>query len=297
MKQFYKMKKALLLAMLFIGVSIQAQEINFYMDNEQVTGTGPFYYEFDVMITSTVDFKLGSGQLYFNYSSAVFGTNISTNGGVTYSHGIIGAGSPYILDQDFSGALAIYNNFIQNDNTTTRLSVSFGQVIGDGGISANNVTSTPTQLMHVSMLIADVNQIVAGMVCFETNAPFDNLFFTTCGGAPTADCTGSPGSQITVDTFVNPLGGGACSTLSTPDTDLNTIALKLYPNPSPREFVIESDITSPMSVTMHDISGKQVNYIANYEGDAIDVSQLQAGVYLVSIEAEGAKTVKRLIIQ
>ncbi|NQY06557.1 MAG: hypothetical protein HRT68_10330, partial [Flavobacteriaceae bacterium] len=116
MKQFYNMKNTLLLAMLFIGVSIQAQEINFYIENEQVTGAGPFYYEFDVMIeeTSGVPFKLGSGQLYFNYSSAVFGTNISASSGVTYSHGNIGVGSPYILDQDFSGALAIYNNFIQN---------------------------------------------------------------------------------------------------------------------------------------------------------------------------------------
>ena len=123
---------------------------------------------------------------------------------------------------------------------------------------------------------------------------FDNLFYTSCGGV-SLDCQGAPALQITNDNFE--CANSEPELLSANDLDPNGITLKLYPNPSPTAFIIASTITSKMDVTLHDINGKLVNVVENYDGGSIDISQLQAGMYLVSIESEEGKTVKRLLIE
>ena len=55
-------------------------------------------------------------------------------------------------------------------------------------IAANNVTSTPTVLVHIKMQYIDSNE--AANVCLDATNPFDDQFFTACGpGTPAgADC-------------------------------------------------------------------------------------------------------------
>ncbi|MBX2827381.1 MAG: T9SS type A sorting domain-containing protein [Flavobacteriaceae bacterium] len=176
-----------------------AQNINFTFQNAQITNDGTDdFYEVDVFIASDTDFMLGSGLLYINYNTAAFGTNVSTNGNLEYEHGNLGGG--YILDQDYLALLSVYGPFIQNDNLPNRFAVSFQQALSTNAFSGNNVTATPTPLMHLKIRYQDVAQ--DPMICFEGVAPFDDQFFTACGGAGLGvDCTNFPGMQITGDSF------------------------------------------------------------------------------------------------
>ncbi|MBQ4820606.1 immunoglobulin-like domain-containing protein [Aquimarina sp. MMG016] len=203
MKQnYYRFIKNLTLALALVSglISVQAQDINFTFANAQNTNDGvDDFYEVDVLISSTVDFKLGSGQLYINYNTAAFGTNVSAGGNLEYTQpngSILGAvvGNPPFQ-------VTVYKDFIQNDNVDSRVSLSFQQGVSAGSIVANNVTATPTQLFHLKIKYADISQ--DPMITFETGAVFLDQFFTACGpssgGFP--DCTNNPGTQLFNDTF------------------------------------------------------------------------------------------------
>ncbi len=181
-------------------LSVQAQDIHFTFANAQNTNDGvDDFYEVDVLIESTVDFKLGSGQLYLNYNTAAFGTNISAGGNIEYTQP-----TGYILGEVVGNPpfqVTVYKDFIQNDNVDSRVSLSFQQGVSAGSMPTDNVTATPTQLFHIKIKYVDINQ--DPMVTFETGAVFLDQFFTACGpssgGFP--NCTSEPGTQLFNDTF------------------------------------------------------------------------------------------------
>ncbi|WP_299440126.1 immunoglobulin-like domain-containing protein [uncultured Aquimarina sp.] len=194
---YYRFIKNLTLALALVSglISVQAQDITFTFANAQNTNDGmDDFYEVDVLIESTVDFKLGSGQLYLNYNTAAFGTNVSAGGNLEYTQP-----NGYILGEVYG--FPAYTSFIQNDNTTSRVSLSFQQGVSSGTITAENVTGTPKLLFHVKIKYADIAQ--DPMVTFETGAVFLDQFFTACGPAAFGfpDCTNNPGTQLFNDTF------------------------------------------------------------------------------------------------
>ncbi|MDY8134882.1 immunoglobulin-like domain-containing protein [Aquimarina sp. 2201CG5-10] len=195
---YYRFIKNLTLALALISglISVQAQDIHFTFANAQNTNDGTDdFYEVDVLIESTVDFKLGSGQLYLNYSTAAFGTNVSAGGNIEYTQP-----NGSILGQT-SGPFPIYTSFIQNDNTTSRVSLSFQQGLSAGAINPENVTSTPTVLFHIKIKYVDITE--DPMITFETGAVFLDQFFTACGPSSVTfpNCTSEPGVQLVNDTF------------------------------------------------------------------------------------------------
>ena len=189
-------KKILFIALTLLSSITFAQNISFTFVNAKNTNDGTNdYYEADIYIASDVDFKLGSGQIYFTYNTAAFGTNIHTNSNFEYSQP-----SGSILGETYSGFPA-YKDFIVNDNTTSRVSTSFQQGLSSGTITANNITSTPKHLFSIKIKYTDVNE--EPTVAFETGGVFLDQFFTACGPATFGfpDCTNEPGTQITGDSF------------------------------------------------------------------------------------------------
>ncbi|WP_422107525.1 T9SS type A sorting domain-containing protein [Winogradskyella sp.] len=197
MKNF---KYILVLAILWTNVSV-GQNITFTFANAQITNDGmDDFYEADIMIESATDFYVGSGQLYLDYSTAAFGENISANGNIEYGRP---AGS--IIGYEFPGfpfPTPAYKDFVQNDNTSSRLSLSFQQNVALVGLEFApeiQVTSTPKVLMHIKIRYVDVNADPG--ICFYSEGVFQDQFFTACGGTNIADCTNSPGTQITDDSY------------------------------------------------------------------------------------------------
>ena len=157
----------------------------------------------DVMISTTSPFKLGSGQLYFNYNPLAFGSNIFANNKVELTHT---NGGGYILGQkdNWLGVVDIYGDFVENDNTGSRYSFSWQQS-KEGDCINVNVDGTPSKLFHLKIEYANVGQ--APEVCFESAPLFVGQTFTHCGnnngncGLADEDCIGEPGMQITNDNF------------------------------------------------------------------------------------------------
>ncbi|WP_422105440.1 T9SS type A sorting domain-containing protein [Winogradskyella sp.] len=207
------LKYVLILAILWTNV-IRSQDITLTFANAEITNDGvDDYYEADIMIESTTDFYVGSGQLYLDYNITAFGEYISANSNMEYSQP---DGS--ILGFSFGMFSPAYKDFVQNDNTSSRVSLSFQQNIALAGLETApviQITSIPKVLLHIKMRYVDAN--VAPGICFFSDGVFQDQFITACGGTGIADCTNNPGTQITNDTY-----DCSAATLSTAYTYNNT---------------------------------------------------------------------------
>ena len=96
-------------------------------------------------------------------------------------------------------------------------------------------------------------------------------------------------------TYVDNVVAGVTGTLAVKD---NTISgLKVYPNPvKGGNLYITSDSNATKAVTVFDVLGKQV-LNTTVENAPVNVSNLNAGVYIVKITEEGKVATKKLVIE
>ncbi|WP_417236876.1 T9SS type A sorting domain-containing protein [Bizionia paragorgiae] len=87
------------------------------------------------------------------------------------------------------------------------------------------------------------------------------------------------------------------STLSVNNVTANATAFSLYPNPTTSGFVnIKTASTEAINVSVYNVLGKQViNTTLN--NTPLNVSSLNAGVYIVNINQNGNTTTKKLVIK
>ena len=297
MRKTTKRIKHILLGMSLILITAMgfAQEaILFTFDNVNITTDGPdTFYEIDVMIetTNAGSFKLGSGQLYFNYNTTAFGSNMVSNNGldITFPEG------EYIAGQYVDGGppLPIYSNFIENDNTSSRFSWAFSQTYSESTFANANVTPTAAKLCHLKLKFVDPN--AAPMLMFEDGGTFDDQFFTACGsensGAfDTADCTNYPGDQITNDSF-----DSSVPVLSIDSLD-SLVNVKTYPIPT--KGLLYVDINTTCDYAMTDLNGKLITKGVFLNGtNQIDLSRYDAGVYFLRLRSSERTLIKKVIIE
>ena len=286
MKNFTK-QLVLFFVTTFIGMASNAQNINFTFANAQKTNDGSnTYYEADVLISSTTPFKLGSGQLYFNYNTAAFGTNVKNNNAFTATQP---NADGYICGQYVDAAAAsIYSTFTVNDNTASRVSWAFSQAFSTSTFANNNVTSTPTKLIHIKIKFVDAN--ADPNVRFEDGEVFDDQFFIACGSSTNGpfdapDCTNFPGIQLKNDTY-----DSSMATLST-KTFEPALAFTVYPNPATNVINVTSKSVIK-SINVFDLLGKQVISSSKKQ---IDISNLKSGIYIVKINSNTDELTKKII--
>ncbi len=289
---YTKMIKTIITAfVLLVGLITYSQDIHFTFTNAQNTYDGTdYFYDVDVMIqtiNTTGTFKLGSGQLYFNYSTAAFGTNVFGSGGFYVPH----PNPDYIAGQYIDVATAdIYGIFTLVDNTTSKVSWAFSQTFSSYTFAVDNVTETPTKLCHLKIKYIDVDE--APMVLFEEGSTFDDQFFTACGpdtgstGFETKDCGGNPGTQLTNDTF-----DSSGATLSNGDFKLLT-GISLYPNPTKGMLYLSGDVSKLRHIDIYSITGQHVMEVKDNFRE-IDITKLSPALYFLKlITEEGTGTVK-----
>jgi hypothetical protein len=276
----------------FLGLISYSQDIHFTLANAQNTNDGSNdYYEVDVMlqtINATGTFKLGSGQLYFTYSTTAFGENVFAATSFTVTHP-----NPDYLAGQFIDAAAtdIYGPFTTNDNTASRVSWAFSQSFSSATFAADNVTATATKLCHLKFKYIDINQ--TPMVLLEEGGIYDDQFYTSCGSATgtaftAADCGANPGTQIVNDTFAS-----AGATLSTANYALIK-ELTVYPNPATHTIYINSG-AKLTKVELYNNIGQQV--LSTPETLEVKINHLEKGLYLLKLYSENATTTKKVIIE
>lgn len=300
-------KQLLLAVLLLVGTLGYSQNIKFTFENAMNTNDGTNdFYEADVMIGTIdgqADFKLGSGQIYFNYNEAAFGPNVQANGNftVTQPNGDLDLplsnGGGYICGQgvDATAAAAIYGGFVVNDNTTFRVSWAFTQVFGSSTFALNNVLATPRRLIHIKIKYVDVN--AAPMVAFENDnnvlSQATDQFYTACGDAGGAfasvDCTNYPGTQFVGATF-----DSAGATLAVEQNQLLQSSVSIYPNPATNVINVKASVAIK-SIKLFDMLGKQV--LVTNQTEQINIKHLPIGVYFLKAFAEDGSITKKIVIE
>lgn len=135
---------------------------------------------------------------------------------------------------------------------------------------------------------------------FVTNGAGE-LLYGPVSGAQDAAVTSADGTinvYLSADTSVQ--GGPitfdvSCAGLSVNNFDLSN--LKIYPNPVNGDYVtIQSQISGVKNVEVFDITGKRlINTVL--ESDTLNISSINAGIYLVKVTIQGQSKVSKLVIR
>tara|TARA_R110000850_G_scaffold73760_1_gene161906 strand:- start:36192 stop:36857 length:666 start_codon:yes stop_codon:yes gene_type:complete len=87
--------------------------------------------------------------------------------------------------------------------------------------------------------------------------------------------------------------------LNVPNFDHPEEEISIYPNPTAKEFFIESPFASLQNIVLYDLQGKQVKTFEQEEIETprFDVSELPGGVYFIAMEVEGRRLVKKIVVK
>lgn len=114
--------------------------------NQVETGTSPRYFEFDVMVSANSSSTyLDNAIVTLYYDVAAFGTNVVANNNITVTKGSAFSNACYFNPQTYI-----------NDAATFSVTIPFGTTY-QPIMNRVLITSTPIQMMHVSMEIANCN--------------------------------------------------------------------------------------------------------------------------------------------
>ena len=140
--------------------------ITFTFANPQVTGSSPHYFEFDVLANASANTQFKLAQIYINYNTAAFGTNIQGSGNLTVTPG-------GLLSAVVNGDIGTYPLSPPADNTTSTVAIAnswqktdLGQ--GKTGFELSNTLGTTDQVyVHVKIKVQDYTK-TAG-ISFNTS--------------------------------------------------------------------------------------------------------------------------------
>jgi hypothetical protein len=286
--------KLLLLLMCMCTIGNYAQDLAFTFENARNTNDGANdYYEVDVYIAASEDFKLGSGLLYFNYNPSAFGESVKTTGNFEF----LQPAGCILAEKHATISFRAYNSFVVNNNTSTRVAVSFQQGLARDAMTAANVTSTPRHLCSLRFKYEDINE--DPNVEFETTPVFLDQFFTACGGEVDSDnfgqpdCTADPGVQLKNDSFDS--SGSVPETLGVEDFNKeNLLGMSVYPNPVSSELFIKGAKEKIDSIKIYNILG---GLVKNVSVEALEVQMnvgdLHPGMYIIKLTSgESERTLK-----
>jgi len=161
--------------------------IHFTFANPNITSNGSdSFLEFDVMAEATGNSQFKLAQVYIDYNTAGFGTNIVGSGNVTITNGTL------LLDT-FQGTPPNFGagsyTPSANDNTSSKIAIqntfnysTFGTYTGMGYELSNTLGTTPRQYVHVAIKILDPN--ASAVLSFDSTVSqfeLQQYYYTTTG--------------------------------------------------------------------------------------------------------------------
>ncbi len=211
------------------------------------------------------------------------------------------------------------------DAATMTIQSSLGPAPGTSPFTSGDVTALdPTITGHKGFLITETLGATVNLPNLPATGLPNMIATIQVNGAPTVgelrivandsvlgDAFGGAlevyltADTTNTDTF-NPTVASASGLSGTPFFDFSLLAINdveltdykfsIYPNPSSDTFSV-AGLKAEAKVSIYSISGKEILSVSDYSGAAINVSALTSGLYLVSIESEVSKEVKRLVIK
>ena len=234
------------------------------------TTSGTIYASFLVNVTDLSTMTATTPTTYFagltNSLQSYKGRLFITKSGTQYQFGLDAASTTTNLDATLRNAGDVQLVIMSYDFTSLTLKAWINPDL----TTFNAAVTTPTLSQVLTTAIADLGGFILRQDTATTTPTiiFDELRIdTTIGG-------------ILYSNQVNAIAG-----------------LKVYPNPvSNGTLFIESDLNSDKNVAIFDVLGKQV-FNATTSNNAINVSQLKTGIYMVRITEEGNAVTKKLVIK
>lgn len=168
------------------------------------------------------------------------------------------------------------------DNLLTELDLTQNVNLEQFGIGSNQLTSLDIRNGN-NTLITDF---------IATNNPDLQCILVDDAAYSTANWPDIDATTTFVETEA------ACDALSLNDAVL-TRYIKVFPNPATSFFVLASPYHTIQKVVLFDLQGKQVKTFEQEEIETprFDVSELVGGVYFISMEVEGRRVVKKLVVR
>jgi len=165
--------------------------------------------------------------------------------------------------------------FLLPENTWSRVGVSFNKTTGEVLINCN-LFSTALPLTGAA----------AG------TDPAEVDFIVLSGSSSTT--TNSAATSMTFDNFVV-RASNTDTLLSTQSVDLLTNDFTIYPNPANDVINISSTLAVIKNAVITDVNGRIVKEISSLNNNQIDISNLNSGIYFLSIESSEGKAIKKFI--
>ncbi len=288
------MKKIIFFLLTFASI-IWAAEITFTFANVTITGTGPSYYEFDVMAQADVaGTRIGDTQVYINYNTAGFGSSVAASGKLTVEKGTLLQGG---------SAPAFYYNIVNvTDNTDSRFSIANEYAYPDYPDSGNELPTTPTQLVHVKIEIADVNQ-TAGL-------SFEQPLMV--GQECESDNSAVYSPVVASDTENSSLNPSAIETIAGNGIPDKFALEPNFPNPFNPSTTLRFDVpeqTSNLELIVYDVLGRKVavlfkgsiqpgTFKFNWNGKNATGATMPTGIYFATLRAGTFhQTIKMMLVK
>jgi hypothetical protein len=202
-------------------------------------------------------------RIYFRIGTAADKFNI----GVLNNSG--GTVAPSFITTDYSINTPIFV-VVKYDRTTNTASLFVNPTLNstEPTASATNATGTtvaPAQIASIAIRQAGNATAGTGNVEFDEIKIADNWAYVT----------------------TSVLGSDSFSQID---------GLKMYPNPAKNNLFIETTLNSDINVSIIDVLGKEV-INSKVSNNAVNISGLTPGMYIVKITEEGKTSTKKLIIE
>lgn len=291
------MKKIYILAaMLFIAVSSQAQVVI-----SQVYGAGgnngaTYSHDFiELFNRGTEEVTLTGHTLQYASTSGTFNnSNIQTLPDIT-----IPAGGYYLIQQSMgnpdipTGESLPSPDLIptvEDNGAVLALAAANGKI----ALASDNVNVTsPTDANVVDF----VGYGTANL--FEGSGAVSAISTTTSASRKNGGCqdTDDNANDFEVGT-INPRNSATALNSCNASVKNNSIAgLNIYPNPATGNTLYVTSFNSvDKSVTIFDVLGKQVINTTTVNG-AVNIANLNAGVYIVKVTEEGKSATRKLVVK
>ncbi len=187
-----------------------------------------------------------------------------------------------------------YTLFIQSRseamNVPSEVYILNTEILDETGIDANGAADTAVDAYM---------EITNDFNSSKSNATTDNftansLEFTPSGSFVVIYVRAPLAINSSNEVFYDNIELYETSTLSTNDVFASN--LKIYPNPAKTSLTVQSS-REINSVELYNIVGLRVFASKELVNDAIDVSEMASGVYLLKVNADNASVTKRVVIE
>ncbi|QXP60324.1 T9SS type A sorting domain-containing protein [Olleya sp. HaHaR_3_96] len=236
--------------------------------------------------------------------------NILAQGTETFNNLTL-SGNSY-TDGSFTGDNGVIWNYTQcrDENGDNNSSGINGKAIMLRRISDNSAISTQSGANGVGGLTLKLYkgftgggdrqvELFVNGTSYGTSTAFDDFtehIFTVANinvmGDVLIEIKNNTGKQVIIDDVTWSASG---QTLST--NKFETTAFSIFPNPTTQNFVtIKTTKNQPTTVIVFDMLGKQVLKTV-LKTNRLDISELNAGVYIIQLTQNETTTTKKLVIQ